>query len=207
MPPGWGVSPEIEARLMIEPPLPPAIIPGATRRTRRNAALRLMSIILSNWASVASSAGPFCRLVALLLTRMSIGPSARSVSRTARSRSSGFPTWQATGCTFPGSPPSSDRKVGGAVVDQDVDRAQRALRLPHRPVQVLRFPHVAGHRVHLPGQPAQLRCGALQHLELPARDRHLRSRLGQPSGDGLTDAAPAPRHEGDAAGERVWLSH
>src|ERR1041385_1894420 len=107
MPPGWGVSPEIEARLMIAPPFPRAIIPGATRLTRRNADLRLISTILSSCSSVASSAGPFWRLVALLLTRMPIGPSARSVSRTARSSSSRFPTGQASGSTRPGRSASS----------------------------------------------------------------------------------------------------
>src|ERR1051325_8031918 len=107
MPPGWGVSPEIEARLMIAPAFPRAIIPGATRLTRRNADVRLISTILSSCSSVASSAGPFWRLVALLLTRMSIGPSARSASRPARSSSSRFPTWQASGSTRPGRSASS----------------------------------------------------------------------------------------------------
>src|ERR1043166_9117873 len=101
------MSPDTEATLMMAPPLPRAIIPGATRFTSRKADLRLISTILSSCASVASSAGPFCTLVALLLTRIRIGPSARSVSATARTSSSRRPTWHAMGCTLPARPASS----------------------------------------------------------------------------------------------------
>src|SRR5258706_14480907 len=116
MPPGWGVSPEIDARLMITPPFPRAIIPGATRFTRRKADLRLICTILWSCSSVASSAGPFWRLVALLLTRIPIGPS--------------------------------------------------ALGLPHRALQLLPSPDVAGEREHLSGEAGELPRGLLHPREL-----------------------------------------
>ena len=70
---------------MIEPPWPRSIIRGTVSRTSRSAALMLISIILSSISSVTSSAGPCPTLVALLLTRMSTGPSCDSVSFTRAS--------------------------------------------------------------------------------------------------------------------------
>ena len=59
-----------------------AIIFGTISRTRRRALLTLISTILSSISSVTSSGGPCPMLVALLLTRISTGPSRACVSRT-----------------------------------------------------------------------------------------------------------------------------
>ena len=67
---------------MIEPPVFRSIIFGTVRRTSRRALLTLISNILSIISSVTSNAGPCPMFVALLLTRMSIGPTRFSVSRT-----------------------------------------------------------------------------------------------------------------------------
>src|ERR1700687_1465082 len=99
-PSNCGLMPEIEAMLMIGP-APRAHIPGATRRTRRNALFRLTSIILSNCASSTPRQGPWATLVAALFTRMSAGPKSRVTPSTQRASSSGLPTWQALGITFP----------------------------------------------------------------------------------------------------------
>src|SRR5262245_14608462 len=96
----------MEEILMIDPP-PRSIIFGTVSRTRRSAALTLISIILSSISSVTSSAGPFPILVALLLTRISTGPRRDSVSRTIFCNCSGRPTWHSIGTTLPGSVDSS----------------------------------------------------------------------------------------------------
>src|SRR5262245_11346076 len=96
----------MEEILMIDPP-PRSIIFGTVSRTRRSAALTLISIILSSISSVTSSAGPFPILVALLLTRISTGPRRDSVSQTIFCNCSRRPTWHSIGTTLPGSVESS----------------------------------------------------------------------------------------------------
>ncbi len=97
-----GRIPAIDAMLIMDPH-PRSHIPGATKRVSRNALLRFTSTILSNWASVISSAGPCAMLVPALFTRMSMRPNSRVARSTMRSRSSSRPTWQAIGAMRPAS--------------------------------------------------------------------------------------------------------
>ena len=87
--------------------------------------------------------------------------------------------------------------VGGAVVHQDVDRAELRLGLLHQGLDLVGLAEMAGDRDDLAGQAGELGGRGLEVLFLAAGDHDGRAGVGEPAGDRLADAAAAAGHQGD----------
>ena len=97
--------------------------------------------------------------------------------------------------------------VGGAVVDQDVDRPQLPLGIPHHPLQVLPAAHVARHRDHPAREVSQLAGGGLQVLTLPGGDGHRGPGPGEPMGNGPADAPSATGYQSNLSRQKTGGGH